>query len=179
MCKTRLNLRFPGIMHLLLALVSISAWANKPSVSCPLFYVGRSLNEDIIVYELNTDENGNLQKEAPIRMYWLRKTENNRTEPLTWIQNKYSYGLKFIEGGNIPKGEYHFHFAGYMERTLVLKNSPKGYKVFTLINNMPIELSHIFIHITGGTFWVPTIPKVEIHGQDPKTGQKTVDVIYP
>lgn len=62
-----------------------------------LFKIERSRDADVVFYEANLMEDGSLNQENPIIIYWKKFTTNGKTEPLTKVQNSLSYGLKFLE----------------------------------------------------------------------------------
>lgn len=66
------------------------------SAENPLFIIERSKDADEVHYVLNTDQSKNVLHEDPIQVFWLKKTDNNKEEALTWIQNKYSYGIVYL-----------------------------------------------------------------------------------
>ncbi len=57
------------------------------------------------------------------------KTENGNTKPLTRIQKKYAYGLKFK---NVSDEKADFEFVSFFDRSfLIRKTDDNVYKVFT------------------------------------------------
>lgn len=145
--------------------------------SVHLFHISRSKDTQTIQYELNLDEDGSIVKHNPVKIYWLRPTKKTNSEPLTWIQNKYAYGVKITEQG--PQS-LSFHFVSYPSKTLKVTRSPDGdFKVFTPCQGREIELDKIFIQIDGGSFWMPTITSVELSGVDSRTGEPKKETIQP
>jgi hypothetical protein len=71
--------------------------ASSPENDDILFQIVRSRDADKIYYQVNLDKEGNLIAGNPVEIFWLKQTQNNQKEPLTWIQNKYAYGLQFLE----------------------------------------------------------------------------------
>ena len=53
-----------------------------------LFYLQRTSNTNTIVYELNL-QNGSIDKENPIKEYWIRYQEKGQREDLNYIQRKF------------------------------------------------------------------------------------------
>lgn len=53
-----------------------------------LFIIERSRDMDEVWYSLNTVKNGNLDERMPINVFWVRKSTNNKKDPLTIIQKK-------------------------------------------------------------------------------------------
>lgn len=142
-----------------------------------LFHISRSKDAQTIQYELNLDENGSIDKYDPVKIYWLRSSKKKGSEPLTWIQNKYAYGVKVTEQG---PHSLSFYFVSYPSKTLKVTRSPEGgFKVITPCQGREIELEKIFIQIDGGSFWLPTITSVELSGVDSVTGEPKKETIQP
>lgn len=143
-----------------------------------LFKIERSKDSNIIIYSLNTDQCGHLKETCPIEVFWLKREEGNRTEPLTWVQENYSYGIEFLSG-NKPN-EWEFKFVSYDKRTFKLRKSSDGnYKVYTTSNGREVEVSQIYIQIDGGSFWFPEISKVELYAFEQESHNLVLETIRP
>lgn len=104
-------------------------------------------------------------------------TENRKKEALTWIQEKYAYGLKYLKK---TPNEVVFQFVSYDKQNFYLRKDTDGtFKVFTVFNKKDIILKRIYIHIKGGTFWIPKIPQIDIEGVESKKCQKVTEVFRP
>lgn len=142
-----------------------------------LFKIGRSKDANEIYYTVKTTTEGNLDLSEPIGIYWIKFTKNGAVEPLTSIQNTFAYGVKFL---NISPGKADFQFVSYSKRIFSLHKTKAGYfSVFTTTNGAEVEVERIFIQIDGGTFWLPKIPKVELHARIPEGGDPVVEIIKP
>ena len=142
-----------------------------------LFIIERSRDADQILYKVELDNEGNLNTKDPISVNWCRRTNNNEFEPLTWVQQKFSYGLSYLiqEPDRVV-----FQFKAYDKRVFELKKDAKGvFKVYSLSKGKQVEVNRIFIQIDGGTFWFPTISRVELHGNLADQDLKHVEVIKP
>lgn len=150
-----------------------------------LFKIERNRDADEIYYELNPDETGRPDKKEPVKVYWVKHTQNGKTEPLTWIQKKYSYGIKTIdpeeEGiDETQKENVCFRFVSFGECFFSLKPASDGiYKAIVHHKNREIEVSGIFVQIEGDRFRMPSVPFVQLHGIDLATGQSVTETIYP
>ena len=181
---------YVGIFWSLILFAFVSVGFDYPVVAehnqnYHLFKIGRSRDANEIMYDLNLDETGVPDKSNPISIYWVKKTEDNRVKPLTWIQNRFAYGLKVLDsetsltGDNI-NGSYDFQFVSYNKRNFTLKKDENNqYKVFSLIEGKEILVNRIFIQIDGGGFWRPTISSVKLYGFEVQTGIKIVETIHP
>lgn len=171
------------VQLLAVVLVFSSFTPNKSEISEPehfLFKINRSRDADEIWYTVNLDKAGVPDKENPIEAYWVRKSANNITEPLTWIQNKYAYGIRTVTTYNKQTGNMKFRFVSYDEQTFELRKTINGeFKVFTTIENKEVEVTRIFVQIDGGSFWVPSIPYVKLTGYDATSSNMVAQTITP
>lgn len=150
---------------------------SSTTSSSSLFSIVRSKDANEIFYTINLDNSNKLNTENPINVYWLKRTENNKVEPLSWIQNRFAYGIVYLsKSENYAK----FRFAAYDKRVFELKkNKHNEFKVFTISENKEVEVNRIYIYITGGTFWIPEIPKVELYATISETDKKMKETIIP
>jgi len=131
-----------------------------------LFYLQRTSNTNTIVYELNL-QNGSIDKENPIKEYWIRYQEKGQREDLNYIQRKFAYGIK---SKKIAENQYELSFVSYKKYKMILKLAADNkFYVYTNINQKPVILNRIFVKINGGSFWLPNVEYVEISGTDPST----------
>jgi len=153
------------------------ALGSENSNNNSLFKIGRSKDANQIYYEVKTTPGGTLDEKEPIKIFWIKYTDKNSVEPLTLVQQKFAYGLKFSE---ITPDKAEFQFVSYSKRTLTLrKNNTGNFAVFTEMEGRQVELERVFIQIDGGTFWFPKITRVEIHGKESIDNELVVEVIRP
>ncbi|PYF77248.1 DUF4833 domain-containing protein [Pedobacter nutrimenti] len=128
-----------------------------------LFYLQRDPNTNTIICELNVNSKGEVDKEEPIKVYWIRYQDNGEKKDLNYIQRKFAYGIRSEAIGN---DQYKLHFVSYKKFPMYLMRSEqdKKYHVYVTVNNKKIELERIFVRIEGGSFWVPNVKYVEVKG---------------
>lgn len=128
-----------------------------------LFCVERTASADKVIYEVNLDKNGNLNRDRSIKVYWKRFTKNGEEEPLLWVQKKFGYGVKVISE---TASECKFHLAAFKTKEIVVKRSQKEdkFKAYTNINGEEVEISKLFVDADGGSFMAPNIKRVELFG---------------
>ena len=151
-----------------------------PTTENLLFYVQRSKNTNAIVYDLNRLPDGTPDPTNPIHIYWIRYASDSTTEELSYIQQKYAYGL-VSRPYNGQKNAYVIQFVSYDKKNFYLlpTSTQKKYAAFTNINGKLAELKKVFIMLNGGTFWFPTIEYIELIGRDPATQQITTERFVP
>ena len=151
--------------------------AETPFSNYVLFNIERSKDANEIFYYVNLKQNGKLNETEPISIFWINRTNGNKPEPLTRIQNKYSYGLNFLTK---TSASAQFRFVSLRKRTFVLKKNSEGiYRVFTTLGKKEVEVNRIFIQFDGGTFWFPKISKVELHATMESSNIKVIETIRP
>jgi hypothetical protein len=140
----------------------------KPSPK-QLFYLQRTTNSNTIICDLNTDAKGQVIKDNPVHVYWIRYDEGGEKKELSYIQETFAYGIKHEL---LPTGVYKLHFVSYKKQVFYLKRSPKDnqYKMYFVLNNKEFVLQKLFVRIDGGTFWVPNVVYMEIIGKDEYSG---------
>lgn len=166
-------------MLLLTTLVLLSSFQDGSTIRNfkHSFKIERSKDANQIVYDINLTTDNKLNKDIPIKIYWIKHTNKGKIEPLTWIQQRYAYGLKYLEKSE--SGAV-FQFVSYNKRSFsITKDLAGNYSVSTVSKNKPLQLSLIFIQLDGGTFWVPKISRIELHGKDIETNKKVIELIIP
>lgn len=161
-----------SLFFLCLITLSLSVIAQVENFPVPaadskqLFYMQRTSNINTIVYELNL-QNGLINKENPVKEYWIRYQEKGQREDLNYIQRKFAYG---IQSKRIAENQYELSFVSYKKYKMILKLAADNkFYVYANINHKPVILNRIFIRINGGSFWLPNVEYVEISGTDPTT----------
>lgn len=141
-----------------------------------LFYIQRNVNENTIVYALNTDAAGNLIDDKPVDIFWRRYQEDGRRAELDLIQRTFAYGMRTKDKGHY----YDLRCVAYDKTPLFLYKSSiasKRPQVLTVIGGRTIVLKKIFVQIEGGSFWFPNVMYAELSGTDAATGELVVERI--
>ena len=172
-----------AVIALLLGLLA-SGWpataaAPAPAFPVPsgvpnqLFYLQRDPNINTVIYQLNLNSAGQLDEEEPIKIFWIRYAEQGQRAELNFIQRKFAYGVK---AKKLAPGRYELRFAAYGKLPLYLmRGGPDNtFHVYTTIANRQSVLERIYLHIEGGTFWVPNVKYVELRGSNPATREAVV-----
>ncbi|MBB2150357.1 DUF4833 domain-containing protein [Pedobacter gandavensis] len=141
-----------------------------------MFYLQRDPNTNTIIYELNVNANGEVNRAEPMLVYWLRYDDNGEKKDLNYIQRKFAYGIQTKE---IGKDQYEIRFVSHKKIPMYLMPSKEDQKfhVYVTVNNKRIELSKIFVRIEGGSFWLPNVKYVELTGINTATNTPVVERI--
>lgn len=146
-----------------------------PKVSNQLFYLQRDPNVNTIICQLNLDSEGKLDQKTPVNVFWIRYAEGGKRTELNFIQRKFAYG---ITSKQISADKHELKFVSYGKYPMYLmKGKDKKYHVFSKVANRQAILNSIYVHIDGGTFWVPNVVYVEFKATDPDTGEQLTERI--
>ena len=172
-------IRFRNILIIfgLYSLILFEASALTQHPENNLFKISRSRDSDVICYDVSFGEGGRLDAGSPVNIYWIRRTKGSVREPLTWIQNRYSYGIKFFEtSGDHAK----FRFVSFDNKEFRLERSDEGrFRVYTALDNKTVIVERIFVQFDGGTFLAPVISEVILYGRDVESGFLLTEDIKP
>ncbi|MGY4384395.1 hypothetical protein ACVWYN_001421 [Pedobacter sp. UYP24] len=132
-------------------------------VSNQLFYLQRDPNLNTLIYALNIDKAGEVDKDEPILAYWIRYGDGGEKKDLSFVQRKFAYG---VESKMLGKDQFELRFVSHKKLALYLVKSAddKKYHVYVTINKKKLLLDRIFVRIEGGTFWLPNVKYVELRG---------------
>jgi hypothetical protein len=113
-----------------------------------LFYIQRTNNTNTIVYQLNMDEQGEVDEDDPVHIFWIRYAENGQQEELSYMQRKFAYGLHTKK---LSDGRFELRFVARRGFPFYLNKDTRGnYKVYTHIEGKQLILQKIFVSINGG-----------------------------
>lgn len=132
-----------------------------------LFYLQRDPNTNTFICELNLDKDGNVDRNEPILIYWMRYDVDGKKADLSYVQRKFAYGIQTKELG---KDYFELRFVSHKKQVLYLARDDKDkFYVYTTVNQKKIRLERIFVRIEGGSFWLPNVKYVEFRGLNPET----------
>lgn len=151
--------------------------ASSPENDEILFRIFRSRDADEIIYQVNLDKDGDLNAENPINIFWIRQSQNNQKDPLTWIQSKYAYGLNFIE---VDAEHAVFKFVSFSDKTFVLQKDERGiFRVTTDCKDRQMIVNSLFVHFANDSFWFPKIHRIELHATETTSESLILEYIVP
>jgi hypothetical protein len=119
-----------------------------------LFYLQRSHNRNTIIYDLNTLSTGEINKEKPINIYWIRYEEGGRKAEMSFIQNQ-AFGVHYRISDK-EKESYILHFNYFDKRDITLSRTYTGYyRAYVIINNELAELISAYIKSENNSLGIP------------------------
>ncbi|HEY4110228.1 DUF4833 domain-containing protein [Puia sp.] len=168
-----MSVNSPGVLHSRPAVISdpVDTFPIPPSNVNSLFYLQRTPNANTIICELNLKD-GILDTDEPVKVLWIRYTEQHQRQELSFIQRHFAYGLKERDLGN---GTFELRFVSYKKVPMYLMRSPvdNRHHVYVNIDGRQAILSRVYIRIDpGGTFWSPNVKYLELKGVDVQTGKE-------
>ena len=140
-----------------------------------LFYLQRTPNVNTIICELNYQQNGQLDNDNPVHVFWIRYQDAGKKVELSFLQRTFAYGIKTKL---ISEGKYELRFVSYKKMPLYLIKSQADnkYHVYASVGQKQVILNRIFIKINpGGSFWSPNVEYIEYKGMDPASGKEIME----
>ena len=136
------------IKFLLIAMISTvaTAQADEPRRDA-LFHIERNKNANIVQYDAQLTEEGQLKSKDPVVAYWIRLANEGEIKELTWIQKKLAYGFSVKLGQD--KTTAKMDMAANIGRSISVAQDGEDYRAIADIDGTPSYLDRIFIHATG------------------------------
>ena len=148
-----------------------------PSIEHMLFYIQKSTNTNTVVYQLNLLDNEELNLSEPIKVFWLRYQEEGQRKNLSFIEQKFAYGVISKQIKN-ETNVFDVKLVALKSREFKLERNEDGQsKVVTIIDGKRASLSKIFLEIEGNSFW-PKITYIDIYGLDLNTGKEIHERLF-
>ena len=149
-----------------------------PANKSRLFYLQRTMDKNTVIYETNVGNDGVININDPVKIYWIDYDEGGGTSELTVTQNKLAYGLK-TKLIDKKKKIWKINLVSYKKLNLIMRKGPDNlYHMYTRINGKEAMLTKFLVYITGGTYLSPDIKHIEITGQD-KSGKVVSQKLIP
>lgn len=147
---------------------------NEPQ---QLFYLQRDPDINTIIYQLNI-ENGHIDADNPINIFWIRYAEDQERKPLNYIQRTMAFGMTHR---TLENGDFALQLVSY--KTLPLRLSfnaeTKKHVVYTRIQGKQAILDRIYVRINGGSTFNPNIEYFELTGRHVSSGRAVSERIVP
>jgi hypothetical protein len=183
-----------SILSIILFFVSISTFAQKVKTSPPtaadkfpippasdvrLFYIQRTPNINTIVYDANMLVNKTLNKNSPVKVYWIRYAEHGQKEELSFIQRTVGFGIDTKAIAN-ETNSYEGEVVSYKKRKFKITQDAKGVPIaLFMINGKMNILQRVFINMEETGHLIPKVLNVELWGKDPRTGAEVYERFKP
>jgi hypothetical protein len=141
-----------------------------------LFIIERSKNANIVRYDAQLTDEGELDSDKPVVAYWILHADNGQREDLSWMQRKMAYGFKTKPA---PDGEgYIMEMKPLPKRELRIKVVDGDAQAHLKIDGKPAVLKKIYVDSDQG--WTgPDVNYVKLFGKDLETGEERTEKIVP
>ena len=146
--------------------------SSSPNI---LFFISRSKNANIVVYEANLKD-GKLDPKDPVLVYWLdidpeyvkknrSKGINTDRSELNMVEKQFAYGLSSESLGN---GKYKISLVAFKERPVIVEFDAATNKLSCQmqINGSMVDLYRVYINATDRMIGLPKVNYVELTGSD-------------
>jgi hypothetical protein len=166
----------------LLLLISLYCFGGDkfptpPDSPLRLFYIQRSTNANVVVYDANLI-GGKLNAKDPVHTYWYRFGEKGQKEELTAIQRTLAYGLYTTAVPGLAN-TYEGHFLAYRKRKFAVKQDASGNPIALFpINGKMQVLKRVFVSVDDSKF-MTTVNYIELFGKDPMSGKDVYEKFKP
>ena len=140
-----------------------------------LFHIERSLNKNIVCYDVVIDGQGIVNDKNPISVYWInREDQPGKVSPLNIIQRRMAYGytVKGTTGNAV-----NVSMVALPDRELSIVKSGDKYIGQLLISQQPAALSKIFVKTRDNNSM--KVEYIDIFGSCLTTGQLLTERITP
>ena len=139
----------------------------------PLFKIERSKNANIVQYDVNIDENGQIDKKNPIDSYWLLYAKDGQREEIGSFEKKaYGFSIKYNEDG-----WFDMRMKAVEDRPIRVLMADNEPKAEIMINERAAYLSKIYINSKDNLVGIPKVSYYILTGNDTETGEEAVEKI--
>ena len=148
---------------LMLSAAFVLLWSIAHA-ACPgaqgLFFIQRSVNDNIVQYDVHCTAEGDLQSPEPVHVYWV--LENGETEELSGIQKQLAYGVASQK--EVGNNHYEFVLTALKDRKIVVKHTADGYRAMVLINGVESILERVYVECTENFLGMPKVLYIDLFG---------------
>ncbi|WP_129026782.1 DUF4833 domain-containing protein [Aquirufa rosea] len=163
----------------------IPSWSSSepfptpPESAIRLFYIQRSSNANVVIYDANLTANKSLNAKNPVHTYWIRYAEKGQYQELSSVQKTLAYGLYTNKMNGEIEPSYEGYFLAYRKRKFVVKLNPQGVPIALFpINGKLQVLKRIFVSVDESKF-MPSVNYIELFGKDPVSGKDVYERFKP
>ena len=171
---TRLS-KAPWTIRLLVALSGGAlSWAANSYQ--PLFVVERSTNQNVVHYDAQIAENGELDPREPVVVYWVMAAKDGHRQALTFLEKIKAYGIT-VEPDSAPHS-FRIALAAYRQRPIAVCREGDRFRAEAVIEGRRAYLKRIYVTVGKGMLF--SAPKsIELVGTDIGTGESLHETISP
>lgn len=160
------------------------AQAHKKPIPAPLsnhhqlFYIQRSKDANIIMYDANVTSDGRFDTEKPVDVYWIRYADKGQREDLSAFQWQMAYGYK--QHRTASETDASTISLNAFKKLPIRVTYHHGHPVaMTIINGQSACLERVFVQVNPRSGFIPKIDYIEIYGTHPENKTPVYERINP
>ena len=141
-----------------------------------LFVIGRSLNANVVHYDVRLNAAGELDRERPLIAYWVMHAEDGRREGLSWLEWQLAYGWSIIARTDARLLE--LRLTAFPQRSvLVRSDAAGGARAELRIMERDAVLQRIFVQLGDGGG--PSVRYIDLFGAELASGKALRERLEP
>ncbi|WP_418510230.1 DUF4833 domain-containing protein [Corallibacter sp.] len=150
-------------------------YPTPPITTTTLFYIQHSNNYNTYMYDARMQD-GAILPENPVEAYRIVYTEGGIKKPLTEIQKRLAYGIRYTK---LTTNFYELELAAQKQTPLFLVLDDSGTpKVYTTINKRKMFINNMFIQLKNKNPLLGfEVRYIRFEGTDYYTGATTKEVL--
>jgi hypothetical protein len=125
-----------------------------------LFFIERSMNKNIVYYDVCQNGNSKLCASNPVTAYWI--LEGGKKEGLSSLEKKYAFGIKAMD---LQDDIFTFSIAACSNYTISIEKIDGKYRAVTSINNREFVLEKVYVNTKAGLFGMPKVSYIDYTGR--------------
>jgi hypothetical protein len=142
-----------------------------------LFYIQRMVNSNTVVYEANFDEEGFLDTQRPVHVFWVDFEDGAKISELNLLEKRFAYGVKF-KALNSTGSVFELKLAAYDKISLRLKwICPFKAAVFMPSGDSELPVDHAFISSDNNGFFT-RVESIKVFLREPGSGALIEKEVY-
>lgn len=163
------------LMSFILAFTFWSTGALSSGKASHLFFIERSKNKNLVQYDVQLTENGDVLESDPVAVYWV--LENGRQHDLNLIQRKLAYGIDSCE--KLERNKFRVVLVALKEREVIVEKVEDSYRAVMAINGKPSILERVYVESRERLIGLPRVLYVDVFGRTTATGLPITERIVP
>ena len=153
---------------LLISIVSFfpqTPFADSWNKTDHLFRIERSINKNVVQFDVRLMEHSNLPDSSPVIVYWV--LENGQQEELTLVQQKYAYGIYAQE--KLEKNKFRIFLVAVKDREIIIEKIGGSYRALMSVNGKRSILERVYVKSKESWTGFPQVSYVDLFGRIKET----------
>lgn len=135
-----------------------------------MFYIQKNTNPNTVVYALKLRQDGKINPEDPMEVFWRRYQEDGSKKKLKWLERTFAFNFKVKPIKN-QSNTYVFSLVAIKNKKIYVSQDNYGKpKVFMKIAGQTARLERIYVMVDDSKR-IQSVLSMELFGKDFKTGK--------